>query len=250
MPTVRPIALKPHFVVGAAMVAAAALAGAALIQRGPVPPDPTAPLPIAAPLPVTLPDGRALHVQRDEVTVAEWSRCHAAGACTLSVAAPPGFDAATTPATGLSYLDASEYLAWIAAATGHPFRLPTLAEWEAMAAPVLPEAPDPIFTDPALTWASTYLTDRTAPRSLRPQGSFSTSPEGVRDLDGSVWEWTQDCFAGDGTVPDPDRCPAYFMGGEHVSAMAFLVRDPARGGCAAGAPPAHLGLRLVSDEAF
>jgi hypothetical protein len=38
------------------------------------------------------------------------------------------------------------------------------------------------------------------------------------------------------------------MGGEHVAAMSYLIRNPARGGCAVGTPPAHLGLRLVSDR--
>lgn len=45
-----------------------------------------------------------------------------------------------------------------------------------------------------------------------------------------------------------DRCPAMFVGREHVAAMSFLVRDPARGGCAVRSAPAHLGMRLVSDR--
>ena len=77
---------------------------------------------------------------------------------------------------------------------------------------------------------------------------FSTSAEGIVDLDGSVWEWTQDCYGGEGGGPiDPKKCAAFFAGGEHVAAIPFLVRDPARGGCAVGSPPAHLGLRLVSE---
>ena len=40
-------------------------------------------------------------------------------------------------------------------------------------------------------------------------------------------------------------CPAYFVGGEHIAAVPYLVRNPARGGCAVGVPPAHLGMRLV-----
>jgi hypothetical protein len=47
----------------------------------------------------------------------------------------------------------------------------------------------------------------------------------------------------------PDRCPAFYVGGEHIAVMSYLVRDPARGGCAVGTPPAHLGMRLVSDHA-
>lgn len=228
--------------IGFTVVAAVAL-GAALTGRGPAPVH----LPEMASAPITLSTGHALYVQRFEVTIAEWNVCAAEGGCSLTLRARPDQDAAVTPATGLSYVDAREYIDWINRKTGQDFRLPTAAEWAEMAKPVLPQEPDPIFTDPSLTWASSYMIEGTAPRALKPQGSFSTSPEGVADLDGSVWEWTQDCYAGSAGKVDPARCPAFFVGGEHVAAMSYLVRDPGRGGCAVGSPPAHLGMRLVSD---
>ncbi|UTS82675.1 formylglycine-generating enzyme family protein [Phaeobacter piscinae] len=187
-----------------------------------------------------------IYVMKHEVTVAEWNRCHADGVCALNLRTRPNQDARTTPATGLSYLDVGEYLAWINARSDGGYRLPRVAEWEHLAAPVLPEEPDPIFTDPDLTWASTYLLGEQKSRALRPQGSYTTSPDGIVDLDGNVWEWTQDCYAG-ASGASPSRCPAYFVAGEHLAAVPFLVRDPARGGCAVGSPPAHLGLRLVRD---
>lgn len=223
--------------------AALAVLAGALLWRAPSV-DPTH-LPEMAARPVILPDGRALHVQRYEVTISEWNACFTAGGCSMELRPRPGFDPATTPATRLNYVDAQDYSAWITATTGHPFRLPTAAEWAHMAAPVLPDAPDPLFTDPALRWATAYLAEGAPPRALKPQGSFSTTPEGISDLDGSVWEWTQDCVTDE---PDPKRCPAFIVGGAHESAMFYLERDPARGGCATGTPPAHLGLRLVSDR--
>lgn len=225
---------------------AAVAIGGALSQRAPEP----AFTPVMADRPVVFPNGFKLHVQRYEVTIAEWNACHAQGSCTLKLRARPNQDPASTPATGLSYIDVQEYLGWINSVTRHRFRLPTAGEWEFMAASVLPEKPDPLFTDPSLTWASPYLTEGLTPRALRPQGGYSTSPEGIADLDGSVWEWTQDCYAGASGDDDPSRCPAYFVAGEHVAAMSYLIRDPARGGCAVGSPPAHLGMRLVSDEAI
>jgi formylglycine-generating enzyme required for sulfatase activity len=88
-------------------------------------------------------------------------------------------------------------------------------------------------------------------RALRPQGSFDTTSQGIVDLNGSVWEWTMDCYAGvAGAQMSPDRCPAFYVGGEHIAVMSYLVRDPARGGCAVGTPPAHLGMRLVADRAL
>ncbi|WP_417268193.1 formylglycine-generating enzyme family protein [Celeribacter baekdonensis] len=199
---------------------------------------------------VDLPDGHQIFVQKYEVTVADWNMCHADGACDLALRPPPGTDAKDTPATGLNFVDVTQYLAWINPHARHIFRLPTTEEWAFMAKGVLPEEHDPIFTDPDLTWASAYLTEGLTPRRLRPRGSFSTSAEGIVDLDGSVWEWTQDCYAGDAGQVDLSRCPAFFVGGEHVAAIPYLVRDPARGGCAVGSPPAHLGLRLVTDDAI
>ena len=224
-----------------AVTVVAAAFGAAFLLRGPDAASPA--LPLMAERPVLLPDGRALHVQKYEVSVAEWNACHDAGACTLELRARRGHEPGTQPATGLSYVDAGEYLAWINGRTGHAFRLPTAAEWAFMARDVLPDEPDPIFTDPALIWASAYLVEGNAPRALRPRGGYATSPEGIADLDGSVWEWTGDCY----NDAERDRCAAFYVGGEHVAAMSYLERDPARGGCAVGTPPAHLGMRLVSD---
>ena len=230
---------------GCAVLVAAGLIGAAALTRGPD----IAAFPAMAEHPVVMPDGAPLYVQKYEVSVAEWNSCHAAGACTLVLRVAGNQTAEEMPATGLSFVDVSEYLNWINGWADVTFRLPTLMEWEYMAAEVLPEAPDPIFTDPELTWASAYLMEPTTKRTLRARGSFDTTSEGIVDLNGSVWEWTMDCYAGaaEGRIT-PDRCPAFFVGGEHVAAMSFLVRDPARGGCAVGTPPAHLGMRLVSDD--
>ncbi|MFK7870606.1 MAG: formylglycine-generating enzyme family protein [Roseobacter sp.] len=225
-------------------VAAILVTGVALMQRDL---DPSL-RPVMAESQITLPDGRALWAQRYEVTIAEWNICVAENACTLFLWARPDQNPAQTPATGLSYTDVQEYVAWINARTGQYYRLPTATEWNHMAASVLPEKPDPIFTDPALTWASTYLTEGAKPRALKAQGSFSTSPEGVADLDGSVWEWTTECYDGSTSALANDHCPAFFVGGEHLAVMSYLIRDPARGGCAVGAPPAHLGMRLVADK--
>ncbi|PID36012.1 MAG: nitrate reductase [Rhodobacterales bacterium] len=198
--------------------------------------------------PVIMPDGHRFYAQKYEVTIAEWNACHDAGACALHIRTRPDMQSETTPATGVSYLDAGEFLAWINANSGHTFRLPTVAEWEFMAQEVAHE-PDPIFTDPSLSWASSYMLENLPSRALKKTGSFDMTSGGIGDLPGSVWEWTQDCYAGSEEgreIPD-DRCPAFFAAGEHMAALSILVRDPARGGCAVGSPPAHLGLRLVSD---
>ncbi|MEP6065242.1 MAG: SUMF1/EgtB/PvdO family nonheme iron enzyme [Paracoccaceae bacterium] len=242
----KSITNKTHLRLVVLGIPATAIIGAVLFQRGP---DTTF-MPDMVASSVAMPDGRTFYVQRHEVTIAEWNRCAADGACELTLRARADQDEATTPATGLSYLDVQQYVGWIVKKTGHEFRLPTAEEWNVMAVHVLPDAPDPLFTDPSLSWASSYLIEGQTPRALKPQGSFSTSPEGIVDLDGSVWEWTMECYDGIANGTHPDRCPAFFVGGEHLTAMSYLVRDPARGGCAVGTPPAHLGMRLVTDELF
>ncbi|MDD9978971.1 MAG: SUMF1/EgtB/PvdO family nonheme iron enzyme [Boseongicola sp.] len=186
-----------------------------------------------------------LFVARYEVTISEWNRCVYDGDCSIELKPRPGFDPDTTPATGLNWFDAQDYAGWISKATGHPMRLPTMSEWAAVAADVIPEAPDPAFTDPALAWASSYVTEEGYSRALESIGSFAVSPDGISDLDGPVWEWTSDCY--DPSVPEL-RCAAFYAGGLHTSVLSPLTKDPARGGCAVGAPPAHLGVRLVSDQ--
>lgn len=198
-------------------------------------------------LPVTLADGTALYVGRTEVTLAEWAACHDDGGCSLALRMPG--DGRDYPATGVSFVDAQEYIVWFNARTGGQFRLPSKAEWYALAAEVLPPTPDPIFTAPELRWASSYLVEApNVDRALHPTGDFSTTSAGLRDLDGNVWEWTQDCYVGDASRGDPANCPAFIMGGLHQSVMFYLVRDPASGGCASGLPPAHLGFRLVTES--
>lgn len=225
---------------------ATGIVGAALIMRGP---DPHL-VPILPMTAVALQDGRSLNVQTHEVTVSQWQECHRAGYCTLDLAAFT--QDVDYPATGLSFVDAMQFVDWVNTVDFVTWRLPTAAEWHELAAEVMPRKPDPIFTDPSLTWASQYLTDENrSGRALRPSGAFSATSQGIQDLDGSVWEWTQDCYAGSsgqGKALDINRCPAFVMGGEHEAVMSYLIRDPARGGCAVGTPPAHLGMRLVSGD--
>ncbi|MGJ8615347.1 MAG: formylglycine-generating enzyme family protein [Sulfitobacter sp.] len=241
----RAIPNKTVVVLCAAIALVAITFGVAQVMRSP---DPQF-VQLLPTTPVTLQDGRKLNVQTREVTVQQWQACHHAGFCTLDLSSAEKDE--DYPATGLSYPDVMQYVAWLNSQSNVAWRLPTAAEWFEMAAEVMPEKPDPIFTDPSLTWASTYLTEasRTG-RALRPSGAFSATSTGVEDLDGNVWEWTQDCYAGasgQGANTDITRCPAFVMGGEHEAVMSYLVRDPARGGCAVGAPPAHLGMRLVSE---
>ena len=186
--------------------------------------------------------GDPIIAQKYELTVAEWNKCYAAGACALELKVRRKGQEEEYPATGVNWLDIQEYLTWINSQSHKSYRLPSSKEWATLAQDVLREDPKPLFDDPKLEWANTYRMEPATPRTLRPRGSFSETRAGLMDLDGSVWEWTSDCF--DPTF-SADRCPAFYVGGEHIAAIPIFTRDPARGGCAVGSPPAHLGLRLL-----
>lgn len=189
--------------------------------------------------------GRHLHVQKYEITVDQWNRCFEDGACQLKIRLRGNVNEAVTPATGLNWFDVQQYLAWINFKSSHSYRLPTIAEWSTLAEEVLPKKSDSIFTDPEMTWASAYSATPQVSRKLLPIGSFKSTDAGIFDLNGNVWEWTSDCYAGTLNNVAKSKCPAFFVGGEHLATIPIFTRDPARGGCAVGAPPAHLGLRLV-----
>lgn len=193
---------------------------------------------------VAMADGISLQVMTREVTRREWKACAEAGACEdLTGAIPEGEP--DMPMTGVNRFDVESYLAWVNAASGHDYRLPTAPEWKAIAAALPRRKYGKLFDDPRLAWAADYGSMPAISGVIRPSGGFGTLPNGISDLAGNVWEWTNTC-AKDSF--DPSRCPAYKVEGEHETALPIFVRDPFSGGCAAGTPPNHVGFRLVSED--
>lgn len=190
-------------------------------------------------------NGHPLRVQKFEITVAEWNLCFADGACELRLKSRIEGKEAIYPATGVGWLDVQKYVIWANKNSNDTFRLPTTLEWQELAEEVLPKRRESIFTEPELAWAKDYGTAPKTTRALKPIGSFKTTSTGISDLNGSVWEWTNDCYKLNYSA---EECPAFKTAGEHISVIPIYTRDPARGGCAVGTPPAHLGFRLVSDQ--
>ncbi len=184
--------------------------------------------------------GNGLKVMRHEVTVAQWRQCVNDGVCSFVPRAEPAARDDSYPVTGISALDAQEFVTWARGRTGLPVRLPTLEEWYRFSG-VPPSVPTKIFTDPRLAWAASYGSEGKVDPMLKRAGSFGHTARGVADVHGNVWEWTSSCVVENGN----NRCPAYFAAGEHEAKLSIFIRDPASGGCATGSPPAHLGVRLV-----
>jgi formylglycine-generating enzyme required for sulfatase activity len=151
----------------------------------------------------------AFALDRREVTVAEYRRCLAAGACAAPGFEPrdPRFDRDELPVTQVRWGDAAAFCAWRGA------RLPTEAEWElaakGAAGSTLPAGAN-ASGGRLFPWGNTYnprvvnhgsfsrdeedASDGFA--GLAPVGSFpdGATPEGIEDLAGNAQEWVADLY--------------------------------------------------------
>jgi formylglycine-generating enzyme required for sulfatase activity len=104
------------------------------------------------------------------------------------------------------------------------------------------------------TWIARYEAEfarsRPAATAAEPGGTFGTNSNGLDDVAGNVWEWTNSCFVRvslDGERERITNCGVRVVEGAHRSYVTDFIRDPRSGGCAAGVPPANLGFRLVAE---
>ena len=136
--------------------------------------------------------GAPFAIGKYEVTVEQWNACVAANACAKLT--PETNANKTAPARDLSWDDAQQYVKWLSKTTGKPYRLPTEAEWEYA---------DRGGTTSAYWWGdqmrkgTANCKDCGEPwhkEGPEPAGSFAPNPYGLHDMNGSVWEWTADCW--------------------------------------------------------
>jgi formylglycine-generating enzyme required for sulfatase activity len=123
------------------------------------------------------------------VSVREWNQCAAAKACAFLA---PGKDDA--PVRNVSWSDAKQFVAWLAAATGRAFRLPSEAEWEYAARG---------GTQTKYWWGDQFLfgmanckncADIPAAEQPVKSSSFKQNPFGLYDMGGGVDQWVEDCW--------------------------------------------------------
>ena len=127
-----------------------------------------------------------------EVTIAQWNACVEAGGCSKPGAAAKG--APNTPVRDVSWDDAQQYVKWLSKISGKPYRLPTEAEWELAARG---------GTSTRFWWGEKMQAGKANCKDCGPPwtqegpvavGSFAANPFGLYDVNGSVWEWVQDCW--------------------------------------------------------
>jgi formylglycine-generating enzyme required for sulfatase activity len=126
-----------------------------------------------------------------EVTVDQWNACAASGACPRTGEANrPG----NTPIRDVSWDEAQLYLKWLSTAGGQSYRLPTEAEWEFAARG---GSTTRFWWGDQMQKGKANCKDCGEPwqdGGPAPVGSFAPNQFGLHDMNGSVWEWVQDCW--------------------------------------------------------
>ncbi|MCE3286387.1 MAG: hypothetical protein K0R70_2643 [Steroidobacteraceae bacterium] len=125
----------------------------------------------------------------------------------------------------MNWLAARAYVDWLAKTTGHPYRLPSEAEWEYVARRGgLAESPS---HDAANYGAQTCCAGLRQGRDrwlhTAPAGSFPADALGLHDVLGNVWEWLEDCY-------HESYAGAPANGGARVSDCSAPSRRVVRGG--------------------
>ncbi len=201
----------------------------------------------------------ALRIMKHQVMAVDYDRCVAERRCVKRTSS--GDSTTELPAVQVSWQDATAFAAWLSTKTGETWRLPTDEEWVFAAGSRFHD--DALLLkpsdDPSARWLARFEKESQAPRvdeRPRPIGSFGANENGLLDLSGNVWEWTNTCFTRQSldakrkpTGSANVNCGVRVVEGEHRTYVTDFIRDARAGGCAVGKPPSNLGFRLVRDGA-
>jgi len=208
----------------------------------------------AAPL-ATLRITAPLAIMQHQVSAADYQNCVADGSC--RALDRDVVVAADRPAVQVSWNDASAYAGWLSRKSGDHYRLPTDEEWAFAAGGRFRDDGLPVdVQDPAKRWLSRYEREaELTPGDTEAHvfGRFGVNENGLADLAGNVWEWTDTCFVrsvlddAGRTLRSKANCGVRVAEGAHRAYVTDFIRDARAGGCAAGTPPSNLGFRLVRE---
>lgn len=201
-----------------------------------------------------------LEITISQITEVQYSACVKDGAC--EPAASRWIATGNQrPVTGVNFDDANQYASWLSQKTGQDWRLPTDQEWVAIAGSRAVDDAIGVRSeteDRAARWLNAYLQTNEARETAGPPqttGFYGANEFGVMDLSGNVWEWTSSCFSRTRLAEDGhelsviNTCNVRVVQGLHRTYITTFIRDAKAGGCSIGAPPSHLGFRLVRGRA-
>ena len=212
--------------------------------------------PAEAPL-ATIRITRPLAIMKHQVSSADFQRCVTEKVCRPL---PPDIAvAADRPAVMVSWRDADAYATWLSRKTGETYRLPADEEWAYAAGSRYRDDSLPVDgNDPSKGWLARYaressLKSEEIDSKPRPLGAFGANENGLLDVAGNVWEWTNTCFVrtaldeSGNALNSTANCGVRVVEGQHRAYVTDFIRDARAGGCAAGIPPSNLGFRLVRE---
>jgi formylglycine-generating enzyme required for sulfatase activity len=163
---------------------------------------------------VTVP---AFAAGRYEVTWAEWDRCVAAGSCASLKA--DGFGGGSRPVTNVSWNEAVAYTKWLSSKTGQTYRLLSEAEWEYAAR--AGNSGRWSFGENEGSLVSYAWYSSNSGSATHAVGTKTANAFGLHDMHGNVWEWVQDCPAGNYSAGQPSNGSAYTSGSCSYSYRVF-----------------------------
>lgn len=201
-------------------------------------------------------------IGKHEVTFAEWDACVAKGGCKHKPS-DQGWGRGRRPVINVSWDDAQQFVAWLAATTGKPYRLPSEAEWEYAARGVTrADAPGkPFWTGDTVTYKQVnydanfvygpgrigVYRQKTVDTGSLPRNAF-----GLHEVSGNVWEWVADCYEPgyakaptDGTPVHAEICNFRVLRGGAWNYYPWTLRSAARHATAGDIRLNNAGLRVA-----
>jgi len=187
-------------------------------------------------------DGAYLAMSVHEATLEEYDACFRAGACSHWAWTESG-NRGSLPATDVNREDARAYARWLTCLTGDRYRLPSDAEWIAVA-----ESERERFarfsTDTPASANCRGCGGTSSGRSPLPVGSFTPSEFGLYDLVGNVWEWVADC--GESAAQDRRCSQGIVRGGGFTTRKTVAITLP-QGRLLATTRDRNIGFRVVRE---
>jgi formylglycine-generating enzyme required for sulfatase activity len=195
---------------------------------------------------------RPFAMGRYEITFEEWQACVDDGGCEK---APNDHEwgRGRRPVINISWIEATNYAAWLSRRTGHVYRLPSEAEWEYAAR---------AGTTTQYSWGDEVGDGKANCRTCAPiishetypVGSYDANPWGLFDVHGNVWEWVEDCWnrthkgaPDDGTARTGGKCRYRVTKSGSWYYMAHNVRSAYRGKFIGGAFSYGISFRVLRE---
>ena len=197
---------------------------------------------VDCPTMVTLPGTTRLALASTELTYSQWDACYREMGCHRYLS-DDGFGRGDRPAANMTWLDALEYVTWLAGKAGPDqpcvdYRLPTAGEWKAAAL---------YSTAGSVDWAAAVADTQPVCWGCGPgddgtmamrAASEPANPAGLYDMVGNLWEWVADAADASAAVCDltairqSGQCgPGRVMGGSYAT-RADALSTIAAGGIA------------------